>query len=267
CGPNSGCHIVNGSPLCFCLPEYEGNPPSESCHLPSNPCDPSPCGPNTQCAILSNGFAKCTCLPGFLESPNTIRGCVRKHNPCQPNPCGSGAICDPNKEPQCSCPESSFGNPYQSCHVPVISLCQPGPCGSNADCYITGNQESCYCKSGYKGDPYSGCISEPPSPCLANPCGPNAICTASPQGYPMCVCPDGISGDPTGPTGCGRPECRTDDNCTNKLACIAYSCRDPCPGSCGIGASCRVEKHHPVCTCNHGLTGNPLIRCSPLQGE
>lgn len=115
CGPNSGCRVVNGLPLCFCLPEYEGNPPSKPCRLPSNPCDPSPCGPNTQCAILSNGFAKCTCLPGFLESPNTIRGCVKMRNPCEPNPCGHGALCDPNREPSCFCPEPSVGNPYRSC--------------------------------------------------------------------------------------------------------------------------------------------------------
>jgi len=155
------------------------------------------------------------------------------------------------------------------CYVagPVKSLCEPGPCGSNADCYITENQETCYCKSGYIGDPYSGCILEPTNPCLPNPCGPNALCSVSPQGHPMCLCPEGMSGDPTSPSGCGGPECRTDDDCSYKLACIAYKCRDPCPGSCGIGASCRVEKHHPVCTCNHGLTGNPLVRCSPLQGK
>ena len=83
----------------------------------------------------------------------------------------------------------------------------------------------------------------------------------------MCQCPDGMSGDPTSAVGCGGPECRTDDDCSVKLACIAYKCRDPCPGSCGIGAMCRVEKHHPVCTCNHGLTGNPLIRCSKIPGK
>lgn len=80
----------------------------------------------------------------------------------------------------------------------------------------------------------------------------------------MCVCPDGMAGDPT--SGCAGPECRVDDECPLHLACMGYRCRDPCPGSCGAGASCRVEKHHPVCTCNHGLTGNPLVRCYPLQG-
>lgn len=74
CGSNSGCRLVGNKAVCFCLPEFEGTPPQVPCTLPSNPCNPSPCGPNTQCSILINGFAKCTCLPGYLESPNTIRG-------------------------------------------------------------------------------------------------------------------------------------------------------------------------------------------------
>lgn len=115
CGPHSGCRVVQGSPVCFCLPEYEGNPPHQVCSLPSHPCNPSPCGPNTQCSVLENGFAKCTCLPGFLESPNTIRGCVEKRNPCHPNPCGHGALCDSNHNPPCYCPEPLIGNPYKSC--------------------------------------------------------------------------------------------------------------------------------------------------------
>jgi hypothetical protein len=66
--------------------------------------------------------------------------------------------------------------------------------------------------------------------------------------------------------GCG-PECSVDDECPNDKACIGFKCKDPCPGSCGIEASCRVEKHHPVCTCNHGLTGNPITRCYAIRGK
>lgn len=69
--------------------------------------------------------------------------------------------------------------------------------------------------------------------------------------------------DPNG--GCTGLECTIDTDCSFNKACVAYRCRDPCPGSCGIGASCRVEKHHPVCTCNHELTGNPLIRCFEIS--
>lgn len=115
CGPYSGCRVVQGSAVCFCLSEYEGDPPITPCRLPTNPCTPSPCGPNTQCSLLNNGFAKCTCLPGYIESPNTIRGCVEKKNPCEPNPCGQSAVCDPNRQPSCFCPEPLIGNPFKFC--------------------------------------------------------------------------------------------------------------------------------------------------------
>lgn len=145
------------------------------------------------------------------------------------------------------------------------SLCQPGPCGLNADCYISGNTEQCYCQAGTTGDPYTICNQPPRTACWPNPCGPLAVCTVTPNGHPMCLCPDGIAGDPT--TGCGGPQCVTDDDCPNTQACVGHRCIDPCPGSCGFGANCRVEKHHPVCTCNHGLIGNPLCRCYLILGK
>ncbi len=266
CGPNSGCRVVGGKAVCFCLPEYEGTPPQVPCALPANPCNPSPCGPNTQCTILGSGFAKCTCLPGYLESPNTIRGCIEAKNPCEPNICGQGALCDPLREPVCYCPLGKSGNPYRVCTEPTVApmLCSPGPCGLNSDCYVSNNQEQCYCRAGFIGDPYSGCRLQPPSPCVPNPCGPGAQCTVSPDGKSMCRCPDGMGGDPTGPAGCHGYECVVDDNCADHQACMGYRCRDPCPGSCGVNANCRVEKHHPVCTCEPNFTGNPVIRCFPI---
>lgn len=267
CGPNSGCRSHNGQPICFCLPEFDGTPPSVPCAPPQNPCEPSPCGPNTQCTLLSNGFAKCTCLTGYIESPNTIRGCVEPKNPCEPNPCGLGAVCDSSKVPVCSCPEPTVGNPFRKCIVPIASkeLCQPSPCGRNADCYITNSQEQCFCRRGFIGDPYSGCREPPHTPCEPNPCGPGALCTVSSDGQSMCRCPDGMGGDPTSVNGCHGFECRVDDECAYDEACLGYRCRDPCPGSCGIGAYCKVEKHHPVCFCNAGLKGNPLTRCYILD--
>lgn len=261
CGPNSGCRLVGGKAICFCLPEYEGTPPHVPCALPPNPCNPSPCGPNTQCAILSNGFAKCTCLPGYLESPNTIRGCIEQRDRCDPFPCGHGAQCDPQREPVCFCPAGTIGNPYRTCSYPVEInvLCQPGPCGVNADCYVANNQEQCYCKYGHIGDPYSGCRLIPSSPCVPNPCGPGAQCEVAPNGQALCQCPIGLAGDPASPVGCHAFECLVDSDCSDHLSCIGHRCRDPCPGSCGINANCRCEKHHPVCVCNHGLTGEELL--------
>jgi len=266
CGPNSGCRLLNGKPNCFCLPGFEGNPPRKQCGPPQSPCDPSPCGPNTQCSIF-NGIAKCSCLSGYIESPNTIRGCVEPLNPCEPNPCGNGAMCDPSRNPVCHCPGSTVGNPFRSCAEPVEVqfLCQPGPCGHNADCFVVHNREQCDCQPGFFGDPYNACQEVPRSVCQPNPCGPNAQCLVTPDGKSMCRCPEGMGGDPTSSLGCHGYECQIDDDCSNTQACIGFRCQDPCPGSCGHGAHCNVEKHHPVCFCNAGLTGNPLQVCYPFE--
>lgn len=126
---------MSGTPVCFCLPEYEGSPPAVPCQPPKDACSISSCGPNTQCTRLPNGIAKCTCLPGFIESPNTIRGCVEPKNPCEPFPCGFGASCDVQRTPVCYCPESTVGNPFKQCSPPAIAkeLCRPGPCGGEFD--------------------------------------------------------------------------------------------------------------------------------------
>lgn len=264
---NSGCRQANGKATCFCLPGYEGEPPNIPCNLPQNPCDPSPCGPNTQCSVLSNGFSKCTCVNGYIESPNTIRGCVLSTNQCEPNPCGINAICDMSRKQPCICPERTVGNPYIECVEPLANpvMCQPGPCGINADCYVEQNREKCYCQAGYYGDAYSECKQIPVSLCNPNPCGPGADCIQTQYDATICKCQKGLSGDPSSATGCYKLECRTDDDCSNTEACIGSKCRDPCPGACGIGAHCISEKHHPVCFCDSGLTGNPLTRCSLLD--
>lgn len=114
CGPNSGCRLVSGTRICFCLPEFVGDPPSVPCSPPSNPCEPSPCGENTKCNVV-NGFHRCTCLPGFIGHPNTIRGCEPPVNPCVPSPCGTGALCDPNRSPFCFCRPGLVGDPYTGC--------------------------------------------------------------------------------------------------------------------------------------------------------
>lgn len=265
CGPNSGCRLIGGQISCFCLPGFEGNPPTESCGPPKSPCDPSPCGPNTQCST-QNYIAKCSCLPGFIESPNTIRGCVEPKNQCEPNPCGYGAVCDSTRNPICYCPSNLAGNPFRECVEPFVpqELCKPGPCGRNSKCYVVQNQEQCYCEPGFMGDPYSGCNELPKSICQPNPCGPNAQCSEH-NGKSVCRCPEGMGGDPTSSLGCHGYECQVDDECGNTEACIGFRCRDPCPGSCGVGAYCKVEKHHPVCFCNSGLTGNPVQACYQLD--
>lgn len=159
-----------------------------------------------------------------------------------------------------------MGNPYRLCSesIKTTYLCTPGPCGINADCYISNNQEQCYCKHGFIGDPYTGCRLQPPNACVPNPCGPGAECIITLDGHSMCQCPEGLGGDPTSSEGCHGFECTEDSSCSDHTSCINHRCIDPCPGSCGVNAVCKCEQHHPVCSCSHGLTGNPLIRCYPV---
>jgi hypothetical protein len=96
-----------------------------------NPCNPSPCGANTQCRA-SGGTALCECLPGFLGNPNGSgcrpecvissdcprdKACVSTKciDPC-PGVCGYGAHCQViNHSPICSCPTPTIGDPFVEC--------------------------------------------------------------------------------------------------------------------------------------------------------
>lgn len=93
---------------------------------PSNPCNPSPCGPNAQC---NNGV--CTCISGYLGDPYTIcrpecvintdcsrnEACIlhKCRNPCV-GTCGVNAECNVvNHLPICNCPRNTTGNAFVSC--------------------------------------------------------------------------------------------------------------------------------------------------------
>lgn len=93
------------------------------------PCNPSPCGPNSQCREIQ-GQAICSCLIGYRGSPPTCRPeCVTSSecalnracsnqkciDPCKGN-CGVNAICQViNHNPICSCPSGFGGNPFSRC--------------------------------------------------------------------------------------------------------------------------------------------------------
>lgn len=189
-------------------------------------------------------------------------------NPCEPNPCGIGARCDPNRTPSCYCPENMKGNPFRLCehhtYLPPPVLCQPGNCGENADCYVSSNREMCFCKVGFGGDPYVGCQPQR-SPCEPSPCGPQAVCQINYDRQALCTCQEGSTGDPYSLEGCHSRECEIDDECPIDKACIGYICRNPCPGVCGLNAKCHIEAHHPVCVCEDGFVGNPLLCCLPPE--
>jgi hypothetical protein len=95
----------------------------------SQPCNPSPCGPNSQCREI-NSNAVCSCISGFIGSPPTCRPECVINSECPPNKaclnqkcidpcigaCGTYAKClVRNHSPLCTCPPRHTGNPFVRC--------------------------------------------------------------------------------------------------------------------------------------------------------
>lgn len=223
-----------------------------------NPCQPSPCGPNSQCREV-NGQAVCSCLPNYIGSPPG----------CRPE-CVVSSECPLNK----ACVN-------QKCTDPC-----PGTCGLNARCDVKNHSPICSCQRDYTGNPFTRCypiprkkylhhynfymtrnVLAPPTPaiqhivtdpCVPSPCGPYSQCRDI-GGSPSCSCLSNYIGSPPN---C-RPECIINSECTSNKACIREKCRDPCPGSCGTNARCNVINHIPICNCPDSYTGDPFSACYP----
>lgn len=94
-----------------------------------NLCEPSPCGPYSQCREV-NGHAVCICTQGYVGSP-------------------------PNCRPECTvssdCPLNQACS-NQKCLDPC-----PGACGRNTQCIVVNHNPICTCLPGYSGDPFSVC--------------------------------------------------------------------------------------------------------------
>ena len=95
-----------------------------------DPCDPNPCGPNSNPPRNVGDRCQCTCLPDMIGSP-------------------------PNCRPECvvnaDCPiDKACIN--RKCQDPC-----PGLCGVNAKCEVRNHVPICICIRGYIGDPFSQC--------------------------------------------------------------------------------------------------------------
>lgn len=116
--------------------EFMGNPDEietfnfSSDIQPESPCNPSPCGPNSECRPI-NGQGVCSCIRGFSGSPPS----------CRPE-CVVSTDCPQNEA--CS---------NQKCIDPC-----PGSCGLRAQCAVVGHSPICSCPAGFEGDPFVRCI-------------------------------------------------------------------------------------------------------------
>ena len=94
-------------------------------------------------------------------------------------------------------------------------------------------------------------------PCTYLECGKNAVCKVNSNRQAVCYCPDSYIGNPQ--TLCKLPECNTNRDCANNLACENNKCVNPC--QCGLNAECFVQNHVAVCSCLPGFWGIPEIAC------
>lgn len=98
-----------------------------------DPCNPSPCGPYSQCRKV-NGQGVCSCLPTYIGSPPS----------CRPE-CVASSECSQNR----ACVN-------QKC----VDLC-PGPCGLNTRCEVINHSPVCRCRHGFTGDSFTHCYAIP----------------------------------------------------------------------------------------------------------
>lgn len=154
CGTGAQCNVINHTPICTCPDGFTGDPftscfpkpppprkkqynscirkialPYKNILAPEaakDPCNPSPCGPNTLC---DDGV--CTCLPEYQGDP--YRGC--RPECVLSNDCSRNKACIRNR---------------------CVDPC-PGTCGQNAQCTVANHIPSCSCLEGFAGNAFVLC--------------------------------------------------------------------------------------------------------------
>lgn len=109
--------------------------------IQTEPCVPSPCGPNSQCRVIGE-TAVCSCVQNYIGRP-------------------------PNCRPECTLNAECPGNLAcinEKCTDPC-----PGSCGSFTTCTVSNHQPNCRCYAQYSGDPFVSCSPIPSKIKLCNP--------------------------------------------------------------------------------------------------
>ena len=255
-------------------------------------CIPTELSYSCQCEEGFNGdpYIKCNanecfgngdCLPNQHCSNNK---CI---NPCEELNCVENAQCVVrNHVAQCLCKEGFSGNPSRFCEAIEIPACNKDsdcqgllacihgkctdacktihPCGKNAICSSIAKEDvvvmACSCPENYGGDARTSC--RPGKDTLKLNISYRMHYFALQKvfiflylfishclvfSFFLVVQPKG--------------ECDGDDDCPFELACEQKKCVSPCPGGCGVNASCSVQDHRPLCHCWQNYAGDPQIGC------
>ncbi|KAG7155063.1 Neurogenic locus Notch protein-like 2, partial [Homarus americanus] len=290
CAPGATCRALGHRGVCSCAAGYQGDPqvlctavgctqrsdcPVEEACVNGrcvNPCKFSDlCGAGAECQPTETG-PSCSCPEGFMGDPYSI---------CRPAECSEDSQCPAHQ----ACQD-------QQCQDP----CEQLQCVTNAQCRVENHQAKCHCLVGYIGTPDRYCSPPPTAECekdqdcpglqgcvdeecqdlceAVHPCGTNAICKVldnQPMKAMTCSCPENYEGDPhyacTPSKPKGKVDCSSDLDCPLVLSCVSGECRSPCPGGCGLSATCSVLDHRPVCHCQPGYAGDPHTSCFKIDCE
>lgn len=99
--------------------------------------------------------------------------------------------------------------------------------------------------------------------CSPHVCGPYSICHEV-NNHPVCSCQAGYIGMPPN---C-RAECQVSSDCPQDKACDNLKCINPCKGNtCAQNAICKVVNHNAICSCSRNFTGDPFVRCIPIESK
>lgn len=145
----------------------------------------------------------------------------------------------------------------------VVDPCEFAKCGKGT-CDVVDHRAICACNAGYR---LSNDRCEDVNECLEQrPCHASALCQNMPGAH-LCVCPEGLLGDPA--VGCRAPgECIMEADCPTNAICRNGHCHNPCEDNvCGENAVCTTVDHTITCDCAPHSRGDPFTKCTKMECE
>uniref|UniRef100_A0A0K2TAS5 Putative LOC101893139 [Musca domestica] n=1 Tax=Lepeophtheirus salmonis TaxID=72036 RepID=A0A0K2TAS5_LEPSM len=294
CAQTARCEVNRHKSHCTCPPGMTGDPYSICVIIEDHECEQdSDCNGNKACVEYE-------CIDPCIKDKPCGRNAICKtidHRPvCK---CQSGTAGDPHSfcyEYEClrdnDCPLNK-ACVSQKCTDPCLTT----DCGIKAKCKTEYHRGICVCEEGLQGSPFIECKEVEcrkerdcktnekcdmntykcfPLCDFENPCAEGASCLAQ-NHKEKCVCQPPLLGNGfvlcSLPVKTEEPECRIDDDCPSKHACINRKCQNPCSrrNPCLPSETCLVVDSSPSksvsCSCREGFYVGKNGDCIEVDGQ